>query len=670
VINGQESRWREWIGIQEYRERLQAIECYITELPKHINTSGYTPHDVNHCLAVESMVKALIRKSTVKLDDLEKDIVKLTDLEKFILFGAVWLHDLGMFETISRGFFKSQGNQGKSYSLQDARDRHDEISAWYLSSNYRKILGIKSDKGKSREIIDNKLRNYVYTINVISRFHRMRENISDCPKERFLKGEKIRTRLLACFLRLGDTLHVDSSRFDERLYEVLQIGQLDRGARLHWLKSYVVSNIYLDPRSETVFVNIDLPMSFKSPQGNEVDREGVKNLVSAIIHDLFDDALIVREVFKSYGLSAYERVKPNICFVPGYSQKYSDELEGVMNDLGVVFFPNTSKVIEKAFGSVVSICNMKFEERADYLENQMKELLKYLKDVHKKRPCHVGLGKIIAATEEAFDSFQSNIKDAKNVTAKQVKDCQREIRNKINKLKEKREDHLKKLYRKCKSNLLDGFKNIILFAYSETVTTFLNKYGEHHPSWKDKIKLYVLEGSGKKRFANNNKIEFSDGLYYVFQLSKHNFKNISLLPDTSFGSLASHLKEEKKKGKGKSLVLFGVNGICKKDNYSCGHTSGHLMVAIVAKRHKIPVKVIADSFKIGEIDWNPTLTRDTPWLTGERDLLDEIKRRGITLKNYVEDRIPMELIDEIVKDGDNIERSSMKRKNKKITLQQ
>lgn len=496
------------------------------------------------------------------------------------------------------------------------------------------------------------LRNYVYTINVVSQFHRMREDINDCPKERFLKDEKISTRLLAGFLRLGDTLHVDSSRFDERLYDVLQIGQLDRSARLHWLKAYVVSNVYLDPESETVFVNIDLPISFKSSQSNEVDEEGVRNLVSAIIDDLSEDVRIVRETFKDHGLPTYERVKPNICFVPGHSEKDIEEIKGMISDLGVVFFPNTSKVMEKALDSITSICKIDFGTRAEHFENQMGQLLLYLQNVHEKRPCHVGLRKIIKAAYEVFN--KRPFKDAKvreGISEAEIKRCQGEIRDRLDRIREERRKYLESLYDKCKYPLLDDFENIILFAYSETVTTFLDKYSEHHPSWKDRIKLYLLECSGKRRLTSNNKIEYNDGLYYAFQLSKYGFKNIKLLPDTSFSSLACYLKENGLEKK--SLVLFGVNGI-DENTKDCGHTSGHLMVAIVAKRCHIPVKVIADSFKIGVIEWNQTLTRDTPWLTGERNILNDIEKHNVTLANYVEDRIPIKLIDEIIKDGENI----------------
>lgn len=642
-----ENRWAGWIKTQEYRERLHTIEEHVRNLSSGpIDISTYTPHDSSHCLAVEKMVKALIEKSEVEL----------SDLEKFILFSAVWTHDLGMFWNISWDFFTAKEVKQSDRTTRNARDRHDEISAWYLSSKRGEILKRDNDKDKdndkeSEAAIDNLLRNYACTINVISQFHRMKEEIHDCPKERCLKEEKIRTRLLACFLRLGDTLHVDSSRFNRRLYDVLQIGQLDRSARLHWLKSYVVSNVYLDPKNETVFVNIDLPVSFKSSQKNEADRkENVKNLEAAIINDIFEDVLVVRETFKDYGLPAYESVKSNICFVPGYSEKDSKEIKGIISDLGIAFSPNTSKVIEKAIDSIASICGINFEGKPEQFRTQMDQLLLYLRGVIKDRPCHVGLRKVTSAAEAVFNKTCPK-GDHRDISDDDVKKCKDAINKKLEEIRNDRKRCIKELYDKCDGNVLDTFENIILFAYSETVTTFLDKYGNNHSSWKDRLKLYVLECSGKRRLTSNNNIEYNDGIYYALQLSKHSFKKVKLLPDTSISSLASYFKKNNMIQK--SLVLFGVNGI-DESTRDCGHTSGHLMIAMVANCFKIPVKVIADSFKIGTIDWNPSLTRETPWLTGKRDMLSDLNAHDITLTSCVEDRIPIKLINEIIKDGENI----------------
>jgi ketosteroid isomerase-like protein len=148
----------------------------------------------------------------------------------------------------------------------------------------------------------------------------------------------------------------------------------------------------------------------------------------------------------------------------------------------------------------------------------------------------VGLGKIIKGVSEAFEL---PIGDHRDVTNAQVKKSQKAIAGVIKEIRKTRGGCAQGLYGKCKDNLLEleSVENIILFAYSEMVTKLLEKYGKHHASWKRKLKLFVLECSGKRRLASDNSIEYNDGQYYALQLSKHNFKNIHLLPDTSFGSL-------------------------------------------------------------------------------------------------------------------------------------
>lgn len=639
-----EDRWVKWIETPEYRNRLLTTEDFVRKLSeKSQDTSYYTPHEAGHCLAVEKMIKALIQKS----------MIQFTDLEKFILFTAAWIHDLGMFLEVANIFFESQKVPETERSPLHIRDQHDEISAWYLSKNGTSILGIHSDKDvKPQTIVQATLRNYANSINLISQFHRIKNSVDNCPIESFLKGERIRTRLLACLLRLADTLHVDTSRFDRNLYDVLQIGEMDRSARLHWLKSYIVSNVYLDPKTETVFVSIELPkIRGDSPQERADWEESSTNLQRIIVHDIQEDLLTVRGTFMDNSMPAYSQVKARITFVPGYSKEDIEEITGMINDLGVVFSPNTSKVIEKALDSINSICRMRFD-RADLARNHIHQLIRYLKDVHNLRPCHIGLAKVIHDTEEVFNKQFPKEEDWRKVTTDEITRRQNAIAKKVNQVRTSRKRGLNKLYDKCKTNVLDGIENIIVFGYSEMVTNFLKEYETHHPNWKDNLTIFVLECSAKRRFTSDNDIEYNDGMYYALQLSKKSFNNIVLLPDTSFASLAYNLNQKNKQSR--SLVLFGVNGINRQD-YACGHTSGHLMVAIVAKYFKIPVKVIGDRFKIGKVLWKTNAERGTPsWLTGQQAILDSLARQNITLRNYLEDKIPRALLTEIILDGRNV----------------
>jgi hypothetical protein len=92
------------------------------------------------------------------------------------------------------------------------------------------------------------------------------------------------------------------------------------------------------------------------------------------------------------------------------------------------------------------------------------------------------------------------------------------------------------------------------------------------------------------------------------------------------------------------------------DKGPSGHTSGHLMLSHIAKKFKIPVIIIADSFKMGRIKWKLSEQRDGEWLTTQKNFSDDLKgkdgkcSRGAKIKkiNYREDRIPEELISRII----------------------
>ncbi len=177
------------------------------------------------------------------------------------------------------------------------------------------------------------------------------------------------------------------------------------------------------------------------------------------------------------------------------------------------------------------------------------------------------------------------------------------------------------------------------------VSNFLNEYSEINKdeTFKDVVNIYILEYGGKRRFLRNNVNEYNDGTYYSIHLKKLGFKNINLMPDTSLASCINHLKEDRKINPKNSVVLLGANGIDKEGN--CGHSSGHLMVAIVAKYFEIPVKVISNKFKEGEIKWNLSKLRKGNWLTGQKNRLKELDDHGIILKNYLEDKVPKTLFD-------------------------
>ena len=809
------------VDFQRYYKNLR--EYLIKKDHDSFRDDYFTKHDKSHCCAIEKIVNLLLKKS--------EDKCVLSDLEKFLLLGAIWSHDLGMLYDVATGYFVKNK---LPYSSKEKRQKHDLISAWHLSENYKTIFQVddtESDKSKiESEFIESELRSYIDILNIIIKYHRRATDVDECPKEIYLGTEIVRCRLLACLLRLGDTLHIDSSRFDEKTYNLLEIGDFDRYSRLHWLKSYVVSNVYLDPENQLVHVNIDLP---EVPDNNTDWAENVKNLKFFIRKDIQEDLLAVSKTFREYRLPVYLSVCCNINQVPGFNEKLANEVVGVLNDLDLIFSPNSTRAIKKTLSSIRALGETR-EDKYEKVYNQFEQLLDNLKFLYEERPCHVGLNKIITEMNRIFENLPAKKTD--DINTVDIEKYRKQFVKEVDIIEKKREGNLDKIFNTengKRLQYLNGIKNVFLFGYSELVSMYLESYAKANPSFLEDASIYVFEGASKRRYSSNNIMEYNDGIYYSVKLSRIGFKKVTTLPDVEFASvlnkieilpheikdpaelakkiaesndtLTEFIRKEftldtsklisnanespdtanlrnacanllnraiylhtlyEKTDAGireqvdaeieklnlsyprtvnhiyliknlitliklysncikayqepheNSVVLFGANGIdtnlfstesdgdpsiseklikvfkingyplCENDsiekvdestweiadkeksfyiyrlvksggklqisglNYGyCGHSSGHLTLAIVAKEFKIPVVVIADSFKFGDIRWNLLATRETNWATTQDNFLDEIKDHKIRLINYREDMIPPQLLTIIISDS-------------------
>ena len=609
--------WVNWLEAEKYQSILAGIEAYYTRLSAEDGISDYfTPHDSTHCLAVEKLAKALIKKSNIQL----------IDIEKFILFVCIWTHDIGMLSKVATSVL------GNSYAIEIKRKKHEKIGAVSISTD-QNFINIFEQNG----IDENLARTFINTINLINKFHRRKYLISKCPKFRYVKGEKIRCNLLATLLRLADTLHIDTTRYDRKKYDILQIGNFDRTSRLHWLKSYVVSAVYLDIDQQTIIVSLDIPeISYNKRKDIE---ENVFNLKSMIYEDIYEDMVTSQDIFKEYNLPFYSMVNVNVNYIIGMEKRRADEVLGIINDLHILLSPSTSKVIRKSLDSIISLAKTEFTEISIF-RNQVSLLLDNLTKIHQHRPCHIGLKRII----DMLRDFTGKIPKVGNII--KIKALQKDLENKVTNIRQSRQASIQEI--KNKSNLIESkqYENIILFGISEIVSELLKNCSRQ---FKEEVNIYIFECGSKRQFSLSNNLEYNDGIQYALLLSNYGLQNIYILPDNAIASLFVDPNINAKK----TIVLFGANGI-DMTNYACGHSSGHLALAIVAKYFNVPIWIITDTYKftdkkVREIDWNPTLERiGTLWLTGQKKWIKELEKRKISVKNYREDRIPLEMIDQVI----------------------
>ena len=612
-----EKAWSNWLKTENYQSILAKIEEYYDNLCKSDGVSDYfTPHDSSHCQAVEKLAKALIKKSNIKL----------TDIEKFILFICIWTHDIGMIGKVAKLIL------GDSYSIELKRQKHEEIGAEFISKD-EKFVEIFQQEG----IDENFARCFFNTINLINKFHRRKYPINECAKFRYIKGERIRSNLLATLLRLADTLHIDTTRYDRRKYDILQIGNFDRISRLHWLKSYVVSGVFLDIQQQTIIISLDIPET--SYNKRKDIEENIFNLKSMIYEDIYEDVSISKDIFKEYNLPFYSMVNVNVNYIMGMEKKRANEVLGIINDLHILLSPSTSKVIRKSLDSILSLAETEFNE-IDQFRNQMGLLIDYLQAINQHRPCHIGLKRII----NMLVNFSKDIPKTGNKS--KIKQLQKRLYNEAVNINKCRSEAIKKI--KNYSKQVKKYKNIILFGISEIVSELLNNCSKQ---FKESVNIYIFECGSKRQFSASNNLEYNDGIQYALLLSNYGLKNIFILPDNAIATLFVDLKISSDLKK--TIVLFGANGI-DMGNCACGHSSGHLAIAIVAKEFNVPIWIISDTYKftdeeVSTINWNPSLERiGTLWLTGQKKWLKELDKRNIVVKNYREDKIPLSMIDKIV----------------------
>jgi len=667
----------EWVEAP-YDVPFKNLKNNVGEVLKRFDQQLFTLHDANHCRHVERMVKAILVKA------MERTNMELSPLERFLLFSAVWVHDVGMDDKIAEEYFKTMMGEAL---LDRKREEHHYISAWYLLKYYEEIFS------KPTKILDKlhyDLERYVRSIAVIIRYHRKIESLDTCPKTDYIKGEIIRLRLLSAILRLADTLHIDSTRVDPNLYAMVQIAAFDRAARLHWLKSFFVSNVHINPETQTISVTLDLPDhnlfagyvgKSKSPTMGDIWKlpkkidEQIKNLEYIINSDIKEDLVAVNKIFTDYKIPTYVRVKIQRRVVPGFSIDAYNEFVSLLSELDMLFSPYTSKVIKRALECLRSFQKHDFKNRIENFQSQLRQMLVYFDQILAKRPCHLGLRKIRDLVElvqrdlnrclpshpnpgELIGSFQAKLGQIANL-----------IENSMDSAKEK-------IAGKCKEVIGEEAESIFLFGYSSTVLKLLGKMAVKEPHARNRLKIFVLECSGKRKFTHSNLLEYNDGLRYAIDISKLGYKKVFIIPDTAFPSLLNMgatatdisqvVREIEPPDPGRSVVLFGTNGI--DENGDCGHTSGHLMVCIIAGYFKVPVKVVTHSFKIGTIPWNLQARREGDWLTTQPNLVEDMRDSGVQLFNPREDKIPFNLVSEIYTESIDIRGSKSEKKNQLAEL--
>jgi len=516
-----------------------------------------------------------------------------SEKELFYLLASAWLHDIGMIPEL----FK------KKEKPEIVRKTHHIRSGDYIKSNYNHF-GLSSSDAN--------------IIAQICFYHRRSEDITKCQED--FAG--IKMRLLAAYLRLADAICI-GGRMDESLLKIyLELG-MPIESKFHWLKSCWVYDV------EPKFDELKLTIHFSV---NEDDSPNVKEIIELIKEEVQKELRSVKDILIRGRMTYFLDVEENLG--PGLTEQDRIELEQMIGNIKVERKASSATEVVKTFvDSILLILDLPdIHEAYSTIKAYQKQVIKNMLD---KRPCHM-LVKLL------YNIIEANMgEELIKLDDSQIQNKVIQLKNEIVGFNQRRESQLRELYSYTNGILADN-QGILLFGYSNMVIEALRLSA---PNSAEKTKVYVCECRNKNNYNEINELVYCDGLEYASKIKDLGYKNVYILPDILVGNLMSRKLVKK--------VIYGANGIDIRDNSRVfGHTAGHLAIADLAHNYDIPVYVLIDSYKFGEMEPNPNIDRERKWLSGENKIIRRIGSGNGKIKTFNprEDVVPIDKIYALITD--------------------
>jgi translation initiation factor 2B subunit (eIF-2B alpha/beta/delta family) len=423
------------------------------------------------------------------------------------------------------------------------------------------------------------------------------------------------------------------------------MGPMPWESRFHWLKLFAVSDINLNKNKKIIEVQIDIPVFHHHAPEIEEWHKLSASLAETIKSELEDETNEVNKVIVYYeGFPLFWSVSCSIQFIPGYQEERTSDLWEVLNNSDIINSPNAGRVINAVLrmlirigGGANAVGNVSHKDIKDKLQSFNNEVLG---GFMAKRPCHVALGNISEILRRELEKGITSEKDRKRVIGKfqGIYDRYQKIRFDVAPSEELR-------------TLINTSNGFLLYGYSSSVASLVSTLRED----KKGAEIVIAECRSKTRYSFENKPLYSDGAQYAQLMKNRGFSNIRIIPDTEVATVLDINRRSNESRR--YAILLGANGISQSDG-SCGHSGGHLNITIVGRHFEVPIIVIADTLKIGELKPKPKLKRGEEWFTTYQPMVAELKGRGISFTATREDIIPGEMIDYLVTEEGSIPLSS------------
>ncbi len=680
-------------------DSLAIIKDEVFELPeayvKHIETLShiiaekcenndsppfYTLHDFSHNVRILEILRQLL---TIASSISEYG---LSTSEKYLLIVASLFHDIGMLDLT-----EIHGVQ----SPEQIRENHHKRSAQWVLQNTRK-LGLDSAEAS--------------IVAFIIWYHRNEKvaQLEQCP-ETFLAGsEKIRTQLLAAYLRLADALHRDQSRAPEKELSFYRMAGMPTDAKFHWIKARAVRGIYINKDKRIIEVNIAIPEEGREKEGKE--KEDFRPLQEFVKQEIEDELESVRPILASTGQPVYLGVECRCVPVCGLLQnsEAGREILELNNIVSIDVSPNARKLATVVLDCIKQLAGFEVDNEKEILKC-LESLKGYSKDMIGKviaRRCHVAVGRLFIdlikllkglkpSEKSELDIFHDKLSDSgcsDDELRKDLESIINEIRFHYRDQSSNESEHRKEMLKNIKAyftakrdelngiekklievgrgleaeNILNPFDRILLYGNSQSVVDMLTGYGEANASRYETLEILVAECRPKAKHTSVNKIEYNDGLEYAEKLCRHGYKKVAIIPDAAI----AHVFCEPEKKEFRSLrmegrkpswvfsekavtkVFLGFNGLDIDKRYmvhSCGHLAAVAMGLVQKEKgKKVKIYLVGTSNKCARnVVYRHLQTRDSGnWLVIPSDR----KLSKGNLYNPGEDIVEFSLFDGIISD--------------------
>lgn len=485
---------------------------------------------------------------------------KFSPKERFTLLASPWVMNYAWNEPRSR---KKPSRLSDDYCYQRASQRLEE-------DQHRALLGLNEEEAR--------IFRFMIT------YHPLNKDLQICPETLPDGPNQIRVRLLTAYLRLADAIHVDDAKGPTSLFYFLE--DPSSLELFHWLKRRL--QLIISPKLNQFSIEVELThqMSASEP------------LIKTIETTLELCVNSVKNTLVRGQIANYLSVIIHATEGPPLPPDRKIELEKLMKEFALSFPPNAGTLQKLFLSSMREVVQRNFVGDADAFR-EIQQLFDIAKEAKDFRPCHLGLEHHIKECEEIMTDKHTDISGKR----KRIEDW-------ANAQLEERRKRLEEVF-KNGAQELGTYTHFLVFGFSSTVIGTLKKLHKESSKNKPGVSIYVCEAHNKSRFDPAKRLIYVDGVNYAVQLKQALPKaKIIIMPDIT----AATVLKRRQKGDENWALLFGANGVTRQAE--CGHSAGHLSLAIIASYAEVPVYVLCDSKKIGSLKPDRGTEREDQWLKG------------------------------------------------------